>query len=182
MNNPFEYAKGLSKNGIFINFYGPISQAILVELGIILKQKLRIENVDNRTIHKIFALLVEQTQNIISYFSLPSHTTESKSTCFKSGVISVGADSKNYFILTSNKVINSDIDSLRDKLNRLKEMPREELKTYYKSKLKERGAEAPDSDLRLIELFRKSNTPIEYNFEQMNADYSFFFLKSTVKN
>ena len=91
MNNPFEYAKELSQDGVFINFYGPISQAILVELGDILKHKLKVEAVDLNTTHKIFSLLVEQTQNILSYIrqtSLPVSTSDLIS--FRNGTISVG--------------------------------------------------------------------------------------------
>lgn len=184
MNNPFERAKGLSQDGIFINFYGPISQAILVELGEILKQKLKNEHISPQTIQNLFALLVEQTQSVLSYLHQNAQlASTSKRVPPKNAIISIGYKDKNYFVITQNKINNTDVVPIQEKLVAIQEMSEEELKTLYKTKLKENICEEQrKNDLRLIEMARKSAATIEFKFQQIDTDYSFFSLKSMVKN
>lgn len=179
MTHPFEYARSLSKEGVFINFYGPISQSVLVELGSILKQKLYIENASHRTTYRVFSLLVEQAQNILSY--IPS--SNSQPAPFKNAIISIGNDKNSYFIITSNKVNNKDIPFIQSKLQRIETLSNEELKNYHRHLRKGMMTESKTfNELCLVEMAKKSTSPLEFFFKKADADHSFFFLKSTVEN
>jgi len=74
----------------------------------------------------------------------------------------------------------SDVPVLRDKLNLVNGMEKEELKAYYKQVLSEGNmSEKGTAGLGMIDIARKSGEKLEYDFLDINDTTSFFSL--TVK-
>jgi len=57
----------LRRRGIIFAYCGYVTEAVLSGLGEALKQKLTIEDASTKTMRSVFAVFVEQMQNIIRY-------------------------------------------------------------------------------------------------------------------
>lgn len=181
LENLYNFKTELNQRGIFFCFSGPISQDLLVEIGDTLKNKMKLEETNTSTVTKVFAMFVEQVQNIIHYSAekIPLDQPQAE---LSSGIVVVGYDNPHYYVLCGNMVDDETVEKLRQKLTVLQNMTKDELKRYYKEQRKKK---TPDDDskgagLGFIELARKAVKPIEFDFQKVNADYCFFSLKTII--
>ncbi len=181
MYNLSKLKQNLSSDGIFLSFSGPISQELMVDIGDILKQKMKLAEAGMPKILKVFSMLVEQSQNIIRYSAekVPEHVQSPEELMF--GIIAVGQTDGSYFVMGGNKIRNIEAETLGAKLTELQNMSKEELTASYKEKRKlERDTKQRGAGLGLLELARKASRPIEFNFEKIDDDFSFFTLRTMI--
>jgi Family of unknown function (DUF6272) len=57
----------LHKHGVIFAYSGYVTEPVLSGVGEALKQKLTIDDADTKTLRSVFAVFVEQMQNIIRY-------------------------------------------------------------------------------------------------------------------
>jgi len=177
------HQKSLQRKGIFFSYIGPFSQNLLVEMGDILKQKMKLRHASPQTILKVFSMVVEQTQNIIYYSTgdaestgLPYHNS------LNTGTLAVGFDKGQYFVLCGNLVSTSAVGRLDLILESLQDLSAEELKELYKTKRRE----GPDilskgAGLGFIEMARKASKVIEHRFDEIDEQYTFFTISAQVQ-
>ena len=177
----YNLKKNLTENGIFLCFSGPFSQGLMVEIGDILKQRLRAAEVDDATILKVFSAMVEQSQNIIRHSAEKLIETNSDVDEIMLGIIAVGSQDNRYFVLGGNKIRNSEVGALKENLARISGMNKDDLKQLYKQKRKSESTDsAKGAGLGLIDLARKSTEPIEFNFDKLDADFTYFTIKTVI--
>src|SRR3990172_11706332 len=63
----FELRSVLHKRGIICAYSGYVTEPVLSGVGEALKRKLKIDDADTKTLRSVFAVFVEQMQNIIRY-------------------------------------------------------------------------------------------------------------------
>jgi hypothetical protein len=177
----YNLKKNLTENGIFLCFNGPFSQGLMVEIGDILKQRLKAAHVDDPTILKVFSAMVEQSQNILHHSAEKLIETNTVDHEIMLGIIAVGSRDSQYFILGGNKIRNSEVEPLKEKLSQLSVMNKDELKSLYKEQRKTDPADpAKGAGLGLIDLARKSSQPIEFSFDKLDQDFSYFSIKTVI--
>ncbi len=182
LENLYNFKTELNQRGIFFCFSGPISQELLVEIGDTLKNKMRLEDTSSSTVFNVFAMFVEQVQNIIHYSAEKIPLNEPEKAELSSGIVVVGYENEHYYVLCGNMIECKTVDRLREKLTALQNMSKDELKRYYKEQRKKK---VPEEDSRgaglgFIELARKAVKPIEFDFKSVDAGYSFFSLKTII--
>ncbi len=180
-NGLFRLKQSFDEKGIFFSLSGPVSQELIVEIGDILKQKMKFEDASKSTILKVFSLLIEQSQNIIhhSVEKIPPKPHNDEVLHF--GIITVGFTEGHYYVIAGNLINNKDIDKLENKLKKITIMNQDQLKVYYKSeRKKERDQQSKGAGLGFIEIARKACKPLEYRFEKINPDHSYFTLKTVI--
>ncbi len=63
----FDIRTVLRKQGIIFAYSGPVTETVLSGVGEAIKQKLVIDDADTKTLRSVFAVFVEQMQNMIRY-------------------------------------------------------------------------------------------------------------------
>ncbi|WP_247875675.1 SiaB family protein kinase [Azospirillum sp. TSH100] len=173
--------RDLDEKGIVFSFSGYLSEGILYSLGEALREKMALEAADGPTIRRVFSVFVEQMQNIIRYSAEKMSGTAGRAVELSAGMVTIGMERGKVFIVCGNTVRNSEVPRLKERLDHLKSLDRDGIKTYYREQLREdpddgsRGA-----TLGLIEIARRASDPIDYDFNAMDADRSFFCLKVRV--
>ncbi|MCP4757629.1 MAG: hypothetical protein GY866_42775 [Proteobacteria bacterium] len=169
--------------GIFLNLSGPLSHDLMVEMGDLMKTKMKLEGFNISTILNAFSVLVELNQNIIHYSAEkisdknPAENKEGTG-C---GIISMGRENGSYFLLSGNLIENRKVGKLCDQLDALIKMNKEELKKHYKIKRRQDADnESKGAGLGLIEMARKASRPLEYKFQKIDDTHSFFSLKTVI--
>ncbi|GBC61028.1 hypothetical protein DENIS_1988 [Desulfonema ishimotonii] len=179
----YEFKRELEDRHTFFCFSGPISQELVVEIGNTLEQKMNLEKASRTTILRVFSMVVEEAQNIIRYSDekCPPDGAEGDAEELSFGVVAIGYEDGHYFVSCGNLVERRKVGKLREKLNRLKEMNKDEIKEYYK-KQRRKGPDAGSkgAGLGLIEMARKASRPIEFDFRDADEQFSFFAVKTII--
>jgi hypothetical protein len=124
---------------------------------------------------KLSFLMIECFQNIIRHADKPEiiNVTNNKPKMFL--VRNIG---KSFYISTTNLVENSKSTNLTSKLKSINKYTREELKADYLDVLANTGfSEKGGGGLGLIEMARKSDSKLEFDFEFINYFFSNFFIQ-----
>ncbi len=177
----YKFKKELDAQNIFFGFSGPLSQNLFVEIGYTLRNRMKLEETSSAKALKVFALFVEQVQNIIHYSAERISTTQPDPIELSHGVIVIGCENEKYYVMCGNLIDSKLVDNLQQRLVTLQNMDKEELKHYYKEqRRKEAGEGSKGAGLGFIELARKTTQPIEFDFQPINENLSFFSLRTFI--
>jgi hypothetical protein len=177
----------LHTQGVIFAYSGYVTEPVLSGVGEALKQKLTIDDADTKTLRSVFAVFVEQMQNIIRYSAekAPSASPPSSAPAalreIRYGILTIGKEGSDYVVCAGNLIERSDVERLRTRLSRIRDMSRDELKALYKEQLRaepEQGSKG--AGLGFMEIARRASRPIEFDFIDVDLDRAFFALKATI--
>lgn len=130
------------------------------------------QNVSLKVHKKIFHFLVEILQNISKH----AYPTNGK----HQGIFQIGFADNKFHIGTGNFIAKNEVDSLREQLEMVNSKSVDELNELYRKYLREgKSTKSGSAGLGLIDLARETDDKINFEFTEINNDYSFFSL--TVK-
>lgn len=158
----FELAQ--RRNVIFYHM-GYFSHSIVAAMAEVVKLQLEVSGVGGPTRRKLFSSFVELSQNIIHYSSdaLPPSGLENEAP--RQGAVCITADAGHHLMLCANPISSADVDSLRDKLEPLRNMSLEQIKQAYKASLR---ADTPEDSkgagLGFLTMARDASAPLEFAF------------------
>ncbi len=125
---------------------------------------------------RIYYIMVEGLQNITM------HQDEIEDALEKyPGIFSIQKQEGYYFITTGNLVLNEKIPPLKEKIEKINKLNKEELKKLHKEILRSGAiSEKGGAGLGLIEMARKSGNKLVASFELVNDQYSYFYLQTRI--
>lgn len=177
----FDLRSNLRKRGIIFAYSGYVTEAVLSGVGEAVKQKLTLDDADTKTLRSVFAVFVEQMQNMIRYSAEKVEKCEGDDCPPKEiryGILTIGQEGDDYVVHGGNLVDRSDVERLRAKLLRVQGMNKDELKVLYKEQLKAPADEgSKGAGLGFTEIARRASKPIEFDFTDVDGNHAFFALK-----
>ena len=131
---------------------------------------------DRQLIRKSYFISVELIENVLKYGIF--------SESFKNKFL-LGYDNKRFYFSSGNLVDNEDVYFIEEKLKEInlifdQDNAREQLRKMYKDKLKEAGLFKDGVKIGIIDLARKLDDKILYNFEKIDDKHSVFSIICTV--
>ncbi|AOY77933.1 SiaB family protein kinase [Clostridium formicaceticum] len=179
-NNIYRLQKQLKESNIELIFSGTFSQGLIEELGDALRLRLLDQQVTKGKVSAAFFTFVELAQNIRNYLK-SKETEEDYFMVSGSGVIAITKTQHGYCVNSGNIIFNSDIENLKEKLDKILSLDMESLKRHYKEVMRtEIDKETGGAGLGLVQIARKASRPIEYHFEKINETLSFYTLTVSV--
>ena len=167
-----------TSEGILISFNGSFTHGIIEEIGNAIKGHLESEQSKKGVITDVFAVYIEQTQNVRNYLMRKGLASEPKG----SAILVIAHSANRYTIRSGNTMKKQDVPALAARLDQLQKVSKEELKTMYKEQLrKERGPDSTGAGLGLIDIARRTSGGLHYQFDPMDADHDFFSLAVDVE-
>ncbi|OUS34536.1 hypothetical protein A9Q94_15660 [Rhodobacterales bacterium 56_14_T64] len=181
-NQVYALRANLRDQGIVFAYSGYVTEGILSGVGDALKHKLASEDADTKTMRSVFAVFVEQMQNIIRYSVERLPPSDSKGGQDLSyGILTIGRETEDYVVQAGNLILNDDVEKMRNRLSALRDMNRDELKNAYKEQLRSTARDMSEgAGIGLIEIARRASKPIEYDFMHVDDEHTFFALKATI--
>lgn len=180
----FDLRALLQRQGIIFAYSGYMTETVLSGVGEAIKQKLTIDDADTKTLRSVFAVFVEQMQNIIRYsaeLAAPSAAADSPLWEIRYGILTIGQEGGEYVVQAGNLVARKDVDRLRARLSRIRDMNKEELRALHKEQLRAAPEEgSKGAGLGFMEIARRASKPIEFDFTDVDDDFAFFSLKASV--
>ncbi|WP_247635628.1 SiaB family protein kinase [Methylobacterium sp. 37f] len=170
------------RQGVILSFGGDISENVLFSLGEVLRLRMSQGETDATVAKRVFAIFVEQAQNVIRYsadkVAQPSGPSPG---LISNGVIVVGMEAGRFYVVCGNELPEADVPSLRARLDHIASLNSDELKAFYREKLRQPPDEGSlGGSIGLIEIARRSSAPVEYDFQELGAARSFFCLKAYI--
>ena len=175
----FDFYDKMDKHNIMLSFKGNVTSELLTSILQIMESQM--DNMDEspKMRRKVYNILVECLQNL--YHHIDEKFTEETQEHERNAIFAIGKVNGKYSIITGNYMLSENVANLKDRLDRVNAMSREELKAYYKEVLSNGVmSEKGGGGLGMIDIARKSGSRLDYNFAPIDDKYSFFSLSINV--
>lgn len=174
--NIYDIYKTMSDNKIILIYQGLFDQAMIKSVISMTEKKLIQENIEEGLRRKLFNVMVEGLQNISKHQMV---STENNQNPF----LMIGKGDDSYNVVTGNFIRNEKISIVKDKIDFINTLNKEELKEHYKTaRLNSIISEVGGAGLGFIDMVRKSGNRLDYKFYVSDVDLSFFILHSKISN
>ncbi len=172
--NTYEKFRKMMDNHIMLSFKGEITSDIINMVLQIMETRLDAVSEKSSVRKKIFNVLVECMQNL--YHHAEAEVEGQIDT--RRAMLELFYDNEFYFILTGNYIKNNAIQHLKERIDRVNSLSKEDLRKYYREILDNNSiSDKGGADLGMIDMARKSGQKLDYHFTEVNDTLSFFDLK-----
>jgi hypothetical protein len=169
-----QFRQQMQENEIMLSYKGEISQQIILALIEMTEKKLESSQTERGLKTKIFNVMIGCLQNITFHAE--------KNEYFKKSMFTIGRQGSNYAIYSGNAIRNDRIPELKSKLDRISKMDEADLNEFYKFWLQTREMVYKKGiGLGLIDIARKTGNDLDYDFQEIDENYSYFALRTIVK-
>jgi hypothetical protein len=165
----------MAENNIYFIWSGHLSSEIEREVLSFNETKLEEEDVELNLRRRVFSILVEILENVARYS--PGKDAEKQ---FGMPVAMLRLKNEVYSLTTGNLIQNENVEILKEKLEIINRFDKVGLKELFRTSLSGLTIKSQSTgNMGLIDMARKSGSNLEYQFEQINEQYSYYTL--TVK-
>ena len=128
---------------------------------------------------RTYYIMVEGLQNITRHQDEIANLNTEK----YPGIFAIQKNGERYYISTGNIVANDKIPALKEKLDTINSLNPDELKKFHREMLTSGSmSDKGGAGLGLIEMSRKSGNKLLYSFEQLDNEYTYFYLQTLIPN
>ncbi len=173
-----EYYSKLNGADVILAFKGSITTDLIN--SVLEEVETKLENVDEeaKIRKKVYNVLVESLQNLYHHVEeLPEVLKARDKFESKFGILVISRVQDSYKITTGNFVTSEKIKFLKDRIDKINSLSKDELKDMYKFILNHQKLSAKGGGgLGLVDIARKTGNKLEYTFQHYADDYYFFNL------
>ncbi len=178
MDNIHDFYNKMEKGNIMLSFKGEVTSDLLTSILQIMESKMETLEEPPKIKKKVYNILVECLQNLYHHLDDDDFKTRINE---KSALFMIRKVDGEYSIMTGNFIAAENVGIMKGRLDRINEMDKDELKVYYKEVLNNgEMSEKGGGGLGMIDIARKSGKKLEYNFDPIDNEYSFFSLNIKV--
>ena len=180
LSNIYGLYKSLEEQSILLSFKGAVTADLLTSILQIIESKLAELEEDPKIKRKVFNVLVECLQNLYHHVesgASKDYGNEDENAEYRSALFLIAKSENGFYVRTGNYVPSDSSKELEEKIKKINNLDKAELKLYYQKVLSEGERSAKGTaGLGMIDIVRKSGNKLEYEFVQVNKDYDFFCL------
>ncbi len=171
-----EYYTDLNKGEVLLAYKGSITSELINDVLEAVEEKLEQGNEVSLTRKKLYNVLVESLQNLYHHIE-ETHEGINENLDPKFGILVVQKENDLYKVSTGNFINSNKIKFLKEKIDKINSLSRDELKDMYKFILNHQKLSAKGGGgLGLVDIARKTGHKLEYAFYNYNGNYYFFNL------
>jgi len=163
----------LTEQNIYLVFKGDFHQNNILALFDILRKQMA----ETVVSIKLKNILIEVLQNIEKHGDNISNITD-----WKPGIVTIHKDENTYYLSASNYIENSKIDSLKEKIDKINSLNKNELNEYYRKSLLNFDTEltSKKTGLGYIDIRRRCGNGLFFDFIKLDNNYSIFFIQISI--
>jgi len=165
----------VAKRENILGHHGPLSYD---EIGFLLNRMSAFVDKQGMSItikKKVYSAMVESLENVYKHQDIINSDTEHQPR------FSLFLDDNEFSMYASNSVLNHKTSPLKDKLDRVNNLDKSGLKDLYKQTILS-GNVSPKggAGLGIINIAKVSENRINYTFEPINSEYSYFTINVVI--
>jgi len=151
---------------VLLSYKGAVTEDLISNILLFVESKFQQVKTSTRLKRKIISVLVEALQNIFRHGQEQQHVAESEVTVFqKDG---------DYLVVTGNRVEAKRAIELKERVDALNTMTKEELNASYRHILHTKAKTSPEgSGVGMIDMLRRSGGQIKFSMEKVEDNYYF---------
>lgn len=174
----YQFYKEMKSHEITLVYEGEITHQITKAFTSLTESNMAKEEESNSVQRKVFHVMVECLQNISKH---ADEVTVNDYLFSGRGIFMVSKRETEYAVTTGNAIDNDRIEGIRNMLDTINGLNKEELNEMYKKQIREgRLSDKGGAGLGFIDIKRKTGNRLEYHFLPVGENISFFLLTSTV--
>ncbi len=171
----YDIHKIMSNKNLILVYEGEFTQDITKSVLTMAERNLDSLGEEVNTKKKVFNVMVECLQNICKHSDIVVSDEE------RGAVFMIGKEEEFYVIMSGNFIKQDQVEGLEGKLHHINTLDKDGLKNLYRDLIKNSEiSEKGGAGLGFVDIARKSGQKLEYNFEPVNDQYSFFAFKTKI--
>lgn len=174
----YDLYNGMKEYEITMIYEGDINHQIIKTFSSVTEKKLSREAESESVQKKVYHVMVECLQNI------EKHAFENKiqgNEKIHRGILIVSVNNSEYQVTTGNLIDKSQANYLRETIENINSLEKEDLNELYKKKLKEGSiSNKGGAGLGFIDIKRKTGKKLNFQFLPLSNDTIFFLFTSAI--
>lgn len=150
-----------------LEYQGPFSYPLLIELAKTLKQK---EDTENQNFKRLYRVFMELCENLIKH-STTEICLDGHLGC-PTGKVSITQNGTSYLLITENKISENEMTILQKRCELVRNTSRKNLKEYRRSLIQE-DVKGENGNIGLVTIALHSNGNIDYKFIKLKESLLF---------
>lgn len=174
----FDLYDRLEKGRVMLSFTGSLTPELVTALLGVVEHKMEMIETDHKARRRVFNVVMECLQNLYHHQGTGWGEVGSEE---RNGVVMIVHHPKGYSVLTGNLMRSAEVDSLKQRLDKINALDADQLRGLYKETLNDgRYGAAGGGGLGIIDIARKSGQKLEYGFAPNAEGNAFFSLNVNV--
>lgn len=167
-----------------IVYLGKITQNTINGITAMTEEDMTDKKEDKKVSRRVYHVMIEALQNICKHAdSTAEYASDSlEDGLAKDGIFLIGDNDYEYYVTTGNQISLDNAVRLRDILDRVNSLDKEELRSLHKTTMENTTiSEKGGAGLGFIDIKKRTGTEYEYYFEPLDADHCFFILTIRIR-
>jgi len=171
----------MERKNIMLSFKGELTTDLLNSILQVVESKLQAFEEAARIRKKVFNVLVEVMQNLYHHRGESPVRQVIASPKDASVIIMIAKNATGYSIFTGNYIENQNVDKLKNRLEEVNAMSKDQLKELYKNVLVNgERTKNGGGGLGMIDIARRSGDKLDFGFVPFDDENSFFSLNVNI--
>ena len=166
----------MEQEKVILSFNGVVTSDFLTAVLDIMENKMNDLDESPKTKKKVYYVLVECLQNLYHHIE-DEEGVISNSKVSKAALVMIVKDEDAFLIQTGNYIDKKNVEKLDQRLKKINSLDKEDLRDYYREVLGNGSvSNKGTAGLGMIDIARKSGNKLEYEFLDIDEEFSFFSL------
>ena len=163
----------MEQEKVILSFNGVVTSDFLTAVLDIMENKMNDLDESPKTKKKVYYVLVECLQNLYHHIE----DEEGVKSNSKVALVMIVKDEDGFLIQTGNYIDKKNVEKLDQRLKKINSLDKEDLRDYYREVLGNGSvSNKGTAGLGMIDIARKSGNKLEYEFLDIDEEFSFFSL------
>ncbi len=174
------YNKHTEEKTLF-SYLGEVTEETISNILDKIEVLLSEEGEDTKLFKRVYYISVETLQNLFHHSDLP--VSQNNGSVIEKNVVFILSEkiSNRYHITTGNFIKRSNIRVLKERIDQLNFLSKDEVRILYKLILNnEEFSEKGGGGLGMIDLVKRTGNNLSYNFYNFDEEYIFFSLRIAI--
>lgn len=179
LKNIVAFRELMEGSDVNIVYLGKITQSTINGITAMTEEDMSEKNEDKKVSRRVYHVMIEALQNICKHAdSTAEYASNSlEDGLAKDGIFLIGDNEHEYYVTTGNQITLDNAVRLRDMLDRVNSMNKEELREFHKLTMQSTTiSDKGGAGLGFIDIKKRTGTEYEYYFEPISADHCTFIL------
>lgn len=180
MMNFLDIHKHMVPNSISMIFKGAVTFELIDSIVVAINDRLDKIEGDINTRKKVFGVLIECLQNLGNHVDRENYNSM---TGYDPNTVLFMIDSidKGYRIVTANFIPNEKVEGLKEWIEEINSLSKEELRKKYNEILQNNSFNIKGGGgLGFLDIAMKVGQKLDYGFQEVNENFSFFTFQITI--
>lgn len=166
----------MEQEKVILSFNGVVTSDFLTAVLDIMENKMNDLDESPKTKKKVYYVLVECLQNLYHHIE-DEEGMKSNSKVSKAALVMIVKDEGGFLIQTGNYIDKKNVQKLDQRLKKINSLDKDDLRDYYREVLGNGSvSNKGTAGLGMIDIARKSGNKLEYQFLDIDEEFSFFSL------